>query len=144
MDFVTCGGSCYQSLQIPRNDCVLLQVKGEKKDTLINIKMKKTSKWIKSLYVRPRNIKLLEENIEGRFVTLVLTMDKAWTNKENQSTQYFIFFLSFSRTTPMAYGGSQARGLIKAVAAGLLLSPRNAGSEPCLWPTPQLMAISDI
>ena len=29
---------------------------------------------------------------------------------------FFFFFLSFSRATPMAYGGSQARGLIRAVA----------------------------
>ena len=29
------------------------------------------------------------------------------------------FFLAFSRATPVAYGGSQARGLIGAVAAGL-------------------------
>ena len=31
----------------------------------------------------------------------------------------FFFFLSFFRATPAAYGGSQARGLIGAVAAGL-------------------------
>ena len=31
-----------------------------------------------------------------------------------------------------AYGGSQARGPIGAVAAGLRQSHSNAGSEPCL------------
>ena len=34
---------------------------------------------------------------------------------------FFVFFclLAFSRAAPMAYGDSQARGLIGAVAAGL-------------------------
>ena len=36
-----------------------------------------------------------------------------------QHLLFFFFFLSFSRATPTAYGGSQARGLIRAVAAGL-------------------------
>ena len=44
------------------------------------------------------------------------------------------FFLSFFRATPMAYGGSQARGLIEATAAGLRHS--NARSEPRMQPTP--------
>ena len=45
----------------------------------------------------------------------------------------FVFvFLSFSRAAPTANGGSKARGLITAVAAGLHQSHRNAGSEPCL------------
>ena len=43
----------------------------------------------------------------------------------------------------MAYGGSQARGLIGAVAAGLRQSHSNAGSEPRLRPTPQLTAMPD-
>ena len=54
------------------------------------------------------------------------------------------FFLSFVfcpfRATPMVYGGSQARGLIGAVSAGLHHSHRNARSEPRLQPTPQLTA----
>ena len=43
----------------------------------------------------------------------------------------------------MAYGGSQARGQIEAVAAGLCHSHRNKGSDPCLLPTPQLTAMLD-
>ena len=39
---------------------------------------------------------------------------------------------AFSRATPVAYGGSQARGLIGAVAAGLHQSHSNASSELCL------------
>ena len=57
----------------------------------------------------------------------------------------FLFFLfAFSRATPAAYGGSQTRGLIGAVATGLDHSHSNAGSEPCLQPTPQLMAMPDL
>ena len=40
----------------------------------------------------------------------------------------------------MAYGGSQARSQIGAIAADLHHSHSNAISKPCLWPTPQLMA----
>ena len=43
----------------------------------------------------------------------------------------------------MAYGGSQAKGLMGAVAAGLHQSHSNAGSEPHLRPTPQLTATPD-
>ena len=43
----------------------------------------------------------------------------------------------------MAYASSQARGLIGAVATGLRHSYSNARSETRLWPTPQLMAMTD-
>ena len=51
-----------------------------------------------------------------------------------------IIIFVFSRAAPTAYGGSQARGLIRAVAASLRQSHSNARSEPRLQPTPQLMA----
>jgi len=72
------------------------------------------------------------------------------------STSSFFFFLSFvfffvvvvvfvaiSWAAPAAYGGSQARGPIRAVATGLRQSHSNAGSEPRLQPTPQLTATLD-
>ena len=43
----------------------------------------------------------------------------------------------------MAYGGSQARGAIGAVATGLGQSHRNVGSKLHLQPTPQLTAPPD-
>ena len=43
----------------------------------------------------------------------------------------------------MAYGSSQARGLIGATAAGPRHSHSNARSKPCLRPTPQLAAMPD-
>ena len=54
----------------------------------------------------------------------------------------FFVFLPF-RAIPGAYGGSQARGPIGAVAAGLRPSHSNARSKPSLGPTPQPMATRD-
>ena len=55
---------------------------------------------------------------------------------------FFFFFLLFI-ITPMAYGGSQARGQIGAVAAIPHHSHSNARSDPHLPPTPQLTATLD-
>ena len=44
----------------------------------------------------------------------------------------FSFCFVFSRPAPVAYGGSQARGLIKAAAVGLHQSHSDEGSKPCL------------
>uniref|UniRef100_A0A8D1F786 Transthyretin n=1 Tax=Sus scrofa TaxID=9823 RepID=A0A8D1F786_PIG len=57
----------------------------------------------------------------------------------------YLFFclFAFSRADPEAYGGSQAKSGIRAVAAGLRHSHSNVGSEPLLQPTPQLTAMPD-
>ena len=55
---------------------------------------------------------------------------------------FFCLFYPF-RAAPTAYGGSQARSLIGAVAAGLCHSHSNIRSEPHVRPTPQLMAMPD-
>ena len=52
----------------------------------------------------------------------------------------FIYLFCLFRATSVAYGISQARGQIGAVAVGLRQSHNNARSEPYLQPTPQLMA----
>ena len=52
---------------------------------------------------------------------------------------FCLFAISWAALT--AYGGSQARGQIAAVAAGLRQSHSNTGSEPRLQPTPQLTAM---
>ena len=48
----------------------------------------------------------------------------------------FIYLFLLFKATPMAYGGSQARGQIGAVAASLHHSHSYARSKPCLQPTP--------
>ena len=54
----------------------------------------------------------------------------------------FFFFCLFMATR-IAYGGSQTRGPVGAVGAGLQHSNSNTKSEPRLQPTPQLMATLD-
>ena len=58
---------------------------------------------------------------------------------------FFFFFVFFpiSWAAPMAYGGSQARGGIGAVATSLRQSHSNVGPELRLRPTPQLTATPD-
>ena len=58
---------------------------------------------------------------------------------------FFGLFWSFClfRAASSAYGGSQTRGRIRTVAAGLHHSHSNEGSEPRLRPTPQLTATLD-
>ena len=48
------------------------------------------------------------------------------------SLSLFFFFFVFSMAAPVAYGGSQARGLIGTVGASLRQSHSNAGSQPHL------------
>ena len=61
-----------------------------------------------------------------------------------EGTFYFIFCLfAISWAVPAAYGGSQARGPVGAIAASLSQSHGNARSEPNLQPTPQLTATPD-
>ena len=51
----------------------------------------------------------------------------------------FIYLSLLFRATPVAYGGSRARGPIGATAASLHHNHSNTRSEPHLRPTPQLM-----
>ena len=65
--------------------------------------------------------------------------------KSSNSIFFFFFFCLFaiSWAAPAAYGGSQARGRIGALATGLRQSHSNVGSEQHLQPTPQLTAMPD-
>ena len=77
---------------------------------------------------------------------LCLCRSKGYLHYRACSQLHFLLWLSFfafSRAAPVAHGGSQARDLIGAVATGLCQSHSNMGSEPCLRPTPQLMATLD-
>ena len=53
-------------------------------------------------------------------------------------------FIYFFRAAPAAYGDSQARGQIEAVAASLLQSHSSAGSKPHLRRTPQFIGMPDL
>ena len=69
---------------------------------------------------------------------------QTWNMYHWWTSQWFdcIFIcLSFFRAAPAAHGGSQARGRVRAIAAGLYHSHSNARSKLRLWPTPQLMAM---
>ena len=73
------------------------------------------------------------------------SQDHVHACKAGAAARYVLFFFVFSlfRAIPTAYGGSQARSLIGAVAAGLYHSHSQARSEPRLQPTPQLTATPD-
>ena len=55
-----------------------------------------------------------------------------------------IYLFIYLAATPLAYGGSQARSQIGAIAAGLCLRHIHTGSKPHLRPTPQLTATPDL
>ena len=50
------------------------------------------------------------------------------TTKDHSDFEIFLFFFAFSRAASTAHGGSQDRGLIRAVAVSLHHSHSNAGS----------------
>ena len=64
-------------------------------------------------------------------------------NDDVYAANAFFCLVVFSRASPGAYGGSQARGPTGAVAASLHHSHSNSGSEPRLRPAPQLTATPD-
>ena len=70
-------------------------------------------------------------------------MEKAWRREKKKRFFFFFFFFFFFRATHAAYVSSQARSQIGATASGFCHSHHNAGSEPHLQPTPQLMAVQD-
>ena len=65
-----------------------------------------------------------------------------YAKKKSISCSFGFFFLfAISWAAPMAYGGSQASSLIRAIAAALHHS--NKGSELCVQPKLQLTAMPD-
>ena len=64
----------------------------------------------------------------------------------NKYVSFYLFIyclFAILRAAPTAYGGSQARDPIRAIAAGLHHSHSHTRSEPHLRPTPQLTATLD-
>jgi len=56
---------------------------------------------------------------------------------------FVLFWFLLLRAVPDTYGNSQVRGRIGGAATGLRHSHSNAGSEPHLWPMPQITAMKD-
>ena len=77
------------------------------------------------------------------FIILNITFEE---DKHYYSTSLFVCLFglfAISWAAPEAYGSSQARGLIGAIAAGLHHSHSDTRSEPHLQSTPQLTAMLD-
>ena len=100
-----------------------------------------------NLHHSSQQCKILNPLSEVRDWTCVLT-DTIWAHYcwATAGTPYLILFIylvfiylffGLFRPVSTAYGGSQARSWIGAVASGLHHSHSNARSEPHLWPTPQ-------
>ena len=74
-------------------------------------------------------------------------INECWTLGKSFNLLVFVclfwFWFYLFRAVPAAYGGSQARDQIEAVAADLHHSHSNAGSKPRLQPTTQLLAMPD-
>ena len=72
---------------------------------------------------------------------LIRDPDTSCTNQQRGLVDIETPFLV--RAAPAAYGGSQARGRIRAAAAGLHHSHSHAGPKPRLQSASQLMATPD-
>ena len=88
--------------------------------------------------------------LSGRLAAVAPIQSLAWELSnaagaalKSESTFSFLVFFVLLRAALSAYGGSQARGRIRAVDAGVCQSHSNARSEPCLQPTPRLKATPD-
>ena len=125
-------------------------VKSEKKGWL-SLVIRKWSRCICSISVLnklsslqpPRQKKRYEEKgneILDRSLQLQLEKQEKVTQVRGR---FWEGFFGLIRAIPEAYGGSQARGRIRATSAGLYHSHSSAGSELCLRPTPQLRARLD-
>ena len=121
-----------------------------------------SSNWLLFLYEKAIGFYMLILNIASLLNSFIIwvsfnleisryAMSYAYRNNLTSPFPFFFFFLIFIylfillvfRASPVAYGGSQARGLIGTTAASLRHSHSKAGSKPRLWPTPQLTATPD-
>ena len=71
------------------------------------------------------------------FLMVSFTVQKILSSLMSYICLFLPFFFLLFRALFVAYGCSQARGWIEAIAAGLRHSHSNIRSEPCLQPTPR-------
>ena len=84
-----------------------------------------------------------KSHLHGTYGLVGATDNKDKSKMSGMLDIYIFFVFCLFRAAPSAYGGSQARGLIRAIPPGLCHGHSNAGSEPSLRPTPQLTATPD-
>ena len=94
-------------------------------------------------YLLTVNILKAGYKVHGLFLVKSQSLEEYLIHNKHFIIYLFICLFAFSRATPAAYGASQARSPIGAIATGLRQSHSNTGSEPRPRPTPQLMATSD-
>ena len=73
-----------------------------------------------------------------------LTLVQSFLTRLHSLGFFFSSVFRLFKAAPVAYGGPQAGGLIRAVAADLRQSYSNTSSELLLWPKPQLTATPDL
>ena len=82
--------------------------------------------------------------IKGWHIYLSLNVIEHIMNYNVLSIYYYVIFkISYFCLFRAAYGGSQAKGRIRATAASLHHSHSNTRCKPVLWPMPQFMAMLD-
>ena len=87
------------------------------------------------------------QNTQGLIHAYLVFSEHFHTHYPQTSYRLLFIYLSiylfiYFRAAPVAYGSSQARGQIRAIAAGLP-QPQQMGIQAILQPTPQLTATPD-
>ena len=95
------------------------------------------AQWVKDLAIAIKKKKKKDVSVTEKKREML-----SLNSSEAGGTDEFCLFFLF-RATPAAYGSSQARGQIEAVAAGLCHGHSNSGSKLHLQPIPQLTATLD-
>ena len=75
----------------------------------------------------------LGKSARERWKQLTVHEGRGWVEEIGFFCLFVCFFCLF-RAAPLAFGSSQARGRIGAVAAGQCHIHSHTRSEPCLWP----------
>ena len=89
----------------------------------------------------PKAVWAVSSLIAPDFFSLTIFLSSHWSHSPQFPSPVLIPYLFIYlplRAAPAAYGSSQAKGQIWATAACHSHRHSSAGSEPCLWPTPQL------
>ena len=89
-------------------------------------------------YLSQKNSKPKYQKIKSSHICTCVSWLCMGLFRNTRLVQQQNFFLFVFRAVPETYGGSQARGWVGAIAAGLYHSHSHVRSKPHLRPTPQL------